>query len=303
MNAAHARTPTSGGSAPTDAPRAPPLHVWNLRSSTLELGRRTLIMGVLNVTPDSFSDGGRWTENAVDHALEMIDAGADILDIGGESTRPGAEPVEADEELRRVMPVIESLAGRIRVPISIDTYKAVVARRALDSGAAIVNDIRGLADGDMALAVAQAGAGLVIMHCPISPKVMKRHTEYDDVTAEVIRFLRAAADRAVDAGVGRSQMVADPGIGFAKTSQQSALLIERLPEIIAAVGLPMLLGPSRKSFLASASNDVAPDKRVWSTAGAVAYGIARGAAIVRVHDVGEMVQVARVCDLIRNARR
>jgi dihydropteroate synthase len=268
----------------------------------LDLGRRTAVMGILNVTPDSFSDGGLYLEpaRAVERAVEMAAAGADIIDVGGESTRPGSTPVPADEEMRRVLPVIERLVDRTAALISIDTYKAETAAAAVRAGAAIINDIRGLADPRMAAAAARTGAALVVMHCPVEPAVMQSHADYSDVVAAVIAYLSGAIDRAVAAGVPRDRIVADPGIGFAKTGPQSAAVIERLAELSAALDRPVLLGPSRKSFIGRVIEGP-PESRVFGTAAATAYGIARGAHIVRVHDVVEMVQVVRLCDFIADA--
>jgi dihydropteroate synthase len=268
----------------------------------LELGRRTAVMGIVNVTPDSFSDGGKFLDpaRAVDRAVELVARGADIVDVGGESTRPGSAPVPADEEMRRVLPVIERLAGRIAAPISVDTYKAATAEAAVSAGAAIINDIRGLADPRMAEVAARTGAGLVVMHCPVEPAVMQSHTSYADVVAEVIAFLRRSIEAAVAAGVDRRRIVIDPGIGFAKTGPQSAALIDRLGEAAAALDRPVLLGASRKSFIGRVIEGP-PESRLFGTAAATAYGIARGAHIVRVHDVAEMVQVVRMCDFLADA--
>jgi dihydropteroate synthase len=269
---------------------------------TLELGGRTLVMGVLNVTPDSFSDGGRFSgiDAAVRRAVEMAAAGADIIDIGGESTRPGAEAVPADEEVRRVIPVIRAVAEALPAAvISADTNKAAVAEAAVAAGAAIVNDIRGLS-GDPAVAgvAARTGAALVLMHCPVAPKVMRSHTDYADLLGEVTAFLRRAVESAVAAGVRREAVIVDPGFGFAKTAEQSGELLDRLDELAAALDRPVLSGPSRKSFLGRALGrpDDPPASRVWADAAAVAWSVARGAHIVRVHDVEAMAQVARACD-------
>jgi dihydropteroate synthase len=270
------------------------------RGGTLYLGGRTLVMGVLNVTPDSFSDGGRFADRdrAVAHALALAEAGADILDVGGESTRPGSSPVPEAEELARVIPVLERLAGRIRVPVSIDTHKASVARAAVAVGAEIINDIRGLADPDMAAVAAETRAALVLMHCPVAPAEMAGHTDYPGgVLAAVIGHLREALARAEAAGVSRDAVLIDAGIGFAKTAGQSAELIDRTAELAAALDRPVLVGPSRKSFIGRVLDRPA-DGRLWGTAAAVAHSIARGAHVVRVHDVAEMVQVARVCDFL-----
>ncbi len=265
---------------------------------------RTLVMGVLNVTPDSFSDGGLWFDRrrAVDHAFQMVDEGADLLDIGGESTRPGAEPVPEEEELRRVMPVIEAVADRVHVPISIDTRKASVARRAVEAGAAIVNETGG-EDGDPEMPAVAAGNGtaIVFMHSRGTPATMRSLAEYDDVVAEVATFLSTAADRLKVAGVAEDSIVLDPGFGFAKTPQQNLELLDRLDEIV-ALGYPVLAGTSRKSFI-GAVLDLPEGERLEGTAATVAWAIARGADIVRVHDVAQMARVVRMCQAIRDQGR
>lgn len=261
----------------------------------------TLVMGVLNVTPDSFSDGGRWfdTDAAIAHALEMVEQGADILDVGGESTRPGATAVPESEELDRVIPVIEAVVSRSPVPISIDTRKASVARAAVEAGAAILNDTGGEeADPAMPGVAAETGAAVVFMHSRGTPATMREMTAYDDVVVDVRDFLVDAAEKLQAAGVQRDSIVLDPGFGFAKTTQQSFELLDRLDEIVAA-GYPVLAGTSRKSFI-GAVLDLPEDQRVEGTAATVAWAIARGAAIVRVHDVREMARVVKVCDATRN---
>jgi dihydropteroate synthase len=272
---------------------------------TLELGERTLVMGILNVTPDSFADGGLRLdpERAADDGLQMVADGADILDVGGESTRPGAEPVPADEELRRVRPVIERLAAQTRTPISIDTYKAIVAREAVASGAAIVNDISGLQyDEQLGRAIADTGAGVVLMHNRGRSREMYREAGYADVAGEIVAELRAAIDRAVDAGVPRESVVIDPGLGFAKHADHSVEALATLDRL-AELNRPILVGPSRKSFLRKAIGDKAPAERDWGTAAAVAASILFGAHIVRVHAVAEMMQVVRTADMIRRKCR
>ncbi len=264
----------------------------------LDLGPRTLVMGVLNITPDSFSDGGARLDPdvAVADAIRMVDAGADLLDIGGETTRPGATPVSADEELRRITPVLERLAGRVRVPISIDTYKAVVAERALDLGATIVNDISALEhDPAMAEVVARRRAAVVLMHTRGRSVDMSARAAYADPVAEVAAELRDRIALAERSGIALDAIVIDPGIGFAKTADQSYALIAGIPSI-AALERPVLVGPSRKSFLTRALGDVPPAQRVWGTAAAITAAILGGAHIVRVHDVAEMVQVVKVAD-------
>jgi len=271
----------------------------------LALGERTLVMGVLNVTPDSFSDGGKYldADAAVARALEMEMQGADIIDVGGESTRPGSDPVPVDTELARVLPVVERLSGRLRVPISIDTQKAVVAAAALRAGAEIVNDVSGLtADPALADVVRRARAALVLMHMRGRPKTMQKRPFARNVLRDVSRGLREAVARARRAGIPRARIVLDPGIGFGKSVEQNCELLARLPEL-ARLGYPLLVGPSRKSFLGALLEGAADEGRMWGTAAAVAAAILGGAHLVRVHDVGEMAQVARVADAIARQRQ
>ncbi len=269
---------------------------------SLELGARTLVMGILNVTPDSFADGGlRFDpERAIDDGLRMLADGADILDVGGESTRPGALGVGEAEELRRVLPVVERLAAAGAI-VSIDTYKAGVAREAVRCGAVVVNDISGLQfDPELGRAVAETGAALVLMHNRGRSDEMYRHAEYDDVPAEVGAELRLAMRRATDAGVRIESIILDPGIGFAKRPPHSYAVLAHL-EALAVLGRPILSGPSRKSFLKAALGERAPAEREWGTAAAVAASVLLGAHIVRVHGVREMMDVVRVADAIRDA--
>ncbi|MEZ5293030.1 MAG: dihydropteroate synthase [Vicinamibacterales bacterium] len=266
----------------------------------LVLGSRTLVMGVLNVTPDSFSDGGRALdpERALDRALAMEAAGADLLDIGAESTRPGASPVPAREERLRLLPVLRRL-HRVRIPLSIDTTKAEVARFGLDEGASIVNDVSGLQyDPDMAGLVAVREAPLILMHMRGRPEDMYARAAYADVVADVARDLTRAVERAVSRGVGWERLVLDPGIGFAKRAEHSARLLAGFDRL-ASLGRPLLAGPSRKSFLTRAIGDVPAGGRDWATAAAVTASVLGGAHVVRVHAVAEMVQVVRVADMIR----
>jgi dihydropteroate synthase len=272
----------------------------------LALGERILIMGVINVTPDSFSDGGVSLDpaQAIDAGLQMVDQGADLLDIGGESTRPGASPVAVGEELRRVTPVIEGLATRVTVPISIDTYKARVAGEALAAGASIVNDISGLRfEPALADVVAQRGAALILMHTRGRPAQMAQHASYLDVIDEVRDELRESIAFATGAGVAREAILLDPGIGFAKDAPHSYEVIARLDEFT-ELGRPLVVGPSRKSFLTKAvGHAVTPAERDYATAAAVAAVALAGAHIVRVHAVGPMRQVVRVADEIRRYHR
>lgn len=267
---------------------------------TLRLGERTLVMAIINVTPDSFSDGGVRHDPAVAvrDALRMVDEGADLIDIGGESTRPGAAPLDLEEEWRRVGPVIEGLQGRVKVPVSIDTYKAEIARRALDSGAAIVNDISAFTyDPGVASVVAERGAAAILMHNRGRSAAMYERARYVDVVDEVRAELAERIAAAEAAGVPRSRLMIDPGIGFAKQPAQSMEMIAGLAEL-ASLGCPVVSGPSRKSFLQAALGERAPEERVWGTAAAVAASIWLGAHIVRVHDVAAMLDVARVTDAI-----
>jgi len=265
---------------------------------------RCLVMGVVNVTPDSFSDGGRWAtpETAIAHGADLVAEGADILDIGGESTRPGAAPVDETTELRRVCPVIEGLRARVDVPISIDTYKAEVAERALDLDAVIVNDISALTyDPALAGVAARRGAAVVLMHNRGRSHDMYAEASYTDVPAEIAGELADRARAAEAAGITHDRIILDPGLGFAKRAEHSLAALANL-ESLAALGYPVLSGPSRKSFLKTGLGDVLPRERVWGTAAAVTASVLLGAHIVRVHDVKEMVQVVRVADQIRQAR-
>jgi dihydropteroate synthase len=265
----------------------------------LQLGERTLVMGILNITPDSFSDGGLRLDpdRAVADGLEMIGNGADILDIGGESTRPGAAPLPADQEMRRVLPVVERLADR--TVVSIDTYKSEVAREAVRRGAVMINDISGLLyDPRLADVAAETGAALVLMHTRGRSHNMYEHAVYADVVREVRDELGGAIDRATAAGVSRDAIVVDPGFGFAKKANHSVELLARLNDL-ATLDRPILSGPSRKSFLKAALGDRLPPEREWGTAAAVTASVLGGAHIVRVHAVREMVDVVRVADLLR----
>ena len=270
----------------------------------LHLGARTLLMGVLNITPDSFADGGIHLdpETAIEAGLRMEADGADIIDVGGESTRPGAEPLPADEELRRVMPVVERLAARLAIPISIDTYKAEVAREAISAGAVIANDISGLQfDPALGGVAASTGAALILMHTRGRSRGMYERAVYADLMSEVSAELAEAIARAEAAGVRREAIILDPGVGFAKRAEHSIEILARL-EMLAGLDRPILAGPSRKSFLKAAIGDVMPAARDWGTAAAVTASVLSGAHIVRVHDVRAMRDVVRVADLIRDAR-
>jgi dihydropteroate synthase len=261
-------------------------------------------MGILNVTPDSFADGGVHfdVDRAAEAGLRMVAEGADIVDVGGESTRPGAAPLDEGEEMRRVLPVIERLAARADVPISIDTYKASVAREAIRAGATIVNDVSGLQyDAALGGVVATSGAAVVLMHTRGRSTEMYSLAHYDDVVCDVVRELREAMARARAAGIGDASVIVDPGIGFAKKAVHSIDVLARL-DTLAELDRPILSGPSRKSFLNSALGDRVPAEREWGTAAAVAASVLLGAHIVRVHGVREMIDVVRTADLITRAR-
>jgi dihydropteroate synthase len=261
-------------------------------------------MGILNVTPDSFAETGSRLDpaRAIDLGLKLEADGADVIDVGGESTRPGAIELSATAEAARVLPVVRGLAAKLRVPISIDTYKAEVARAALDAGAAIVNDISGLRyDRALAQIVAISGAALVLMHIRGRPKTMYEEATYGDVAAEVAAELKTSINLAQSAGVAADRIVVDPGIGFAKRPEHSYGVLARLADIAAVTGRPLLVGPSRKSFMSRALDDRPATERDWGTAAAVTAAVLGGAHIVRVHAVAEMVQVVRVAEQIRRS--
>lgn len=271
----------------------------------LELGQRTLVMAVINVTPDSFAetDASIDPARALDRALQAEAEGADLLDLGAESTRPASEPVSADEELRRLLPALRAIAPRVALPISIDTWKAGVARAALDEGAAIVNDISGLRyDPGLGGVVASAGAGLVVMHMRGTPRDMYSQAQYADVAGEVAAELAASVRRATDAGVAPEAILVDPGIGFAKKAEQSFELLARLSELT-VLGRPVLVGTSRKSFHQLAIGQTPAASRDVATAATVTAAVLGGAHVVRVHAVADMVQVVRVADALRRYGR
>ncbi len=278
---------------------------WRLRDRVLYPGRSVLIMGIINVTPDSFSDGGRFaaTEAAVAHGLQLVAQGADLLDVGGESTRPGAEPIDLDEELRRVVPVVRELAARTSVPLSVDTYKAETARQALAAGAHVVNDVTALrGDPEMAEAVRDFGAGVVLMHMKGTPPTMQAYPVYDDVTAEVAQFLEARLQAAADVGIAGSRVVLDPGVGFGKTAEHNLELLARLAEL-QRLGRPVCLGVSRKGFLGKLLGRSVTE-RLASSLAAVCHALARGAAqIVRVHDVAETRDAVRLFQALKERER
>ena len=261
-------------------------------------------MGVINVTPDSFSDGGAALDPAaaLDLAIAMEAAGADLIDVGAESTRPGAAPVGAADEIARLLPVLRALASKVGIPISIDTYKADVAAQAIDYGAAIVNDISGLQyQPGLGAVVARRGVPVILMHTRGRPSDMYAHADYGDVVAEVSSDLQRCIDRALECGIARERILIDPGLGFAKHAEQSFAALAGIDRL-AELGFPLVVGPSRKSFMTSAAGPLDPEARDWPTAAAVTAAVLGGAHVVRVHRVAEMVQVVRVADAIRNAR-
>lgn len=265
------------------------------------IGNRTLIMGILNATPDSFSDGGQFSsiDDAVRYGVKMAEDGADIIDVGGESTRPGAEPVSPDEEINRVCPIIERLSSETSAPISIDTMKSEVAEAALESGACIINDVSGSQhDPDTCAVVARHEAGLVIMHMRGTPRTMQSSTRYADLIGEISRFLSGQAQKAITAGVRADRIIIDPGFGFSKTPEQNLALIRDL-KAFRSLGYPILLGTSRKSTLGIvAGDDEGPLSRMESTAATIALAINNGVDIVRVHDVRQMARAVRTADAI-----
>jgi dihydropteroate synthase len=276
--------------------------IWRVGDRAFDGSERTLVVGILNVTPDSFSDGGRFLDRAtaVAHATEMVDDGADILDVGGESTRPGSEAVSADEELSRVRPVIERLVEQHpAIPVSIDTRKADVAAEALDAGATIVNDVSGGSDPEMFDVVREREAAVVLMHMQGDPKTMQEAPHYDDVVGEVHEYLRQRIEAAELAGIAPDRIAVDPGIGFGKDLDQNLELMRGVGELL-DLGRPVLVGPSRKRFI-GAILDLPEDERVEGTIGAVVWMVGKGAPIVRVHDVREVVRAVRVADAIARA--
>jgi dihydropteroate synthase len=281
----------------------PPRRIFTVQlpgGRVLSLGDRPLVMGILNVTPDSFAGGTTNPAAAVDAAVRMEADGADIVDVGGESTRPGADAVSSDEELARVMPVVREAAARMRIPLSIDTRKSIVAEAALDAGAVLVNDVSGLAhDPALARVVADRGAALVLMHSRGNPKSMGERAVYKDLLGEIAEELRGAIAVATRAGVSMDRILVDPGIGFAKRPSHSYGVLARLAELAAALDRPLVVGPSRKSFLREAAGDRSAAERDWATAAAVTAAVLSGAHIVRVHAVPEMVQVVRAAEEIR----
>jgi dihydropteroate synthase len=276
-------------------------HSWFLAAGReVRCNDRPLVMGIVNVTPDSFYDGGRYvtTDQAVGHALDLVEQGADILDIGAESTRPGAQPVDEQEELARVLPVVAELARQVTIPISVDTTKSRVARRVLEAGASIINDVSALRrDPDMAPVIARYGAGVVLMHMSGPPPSMQDRPHYDDVVAEVSRFLDERMQAAVRAGIAKTNIVLDPGIGFGKLQVHNLQLLNHLT-CLTMLNRPLLVGVSRKSFIGHLTDRSVGD-REWGTAAAVALAVDRGARILRVHDVAAMADVVKVAAAVR----
>lgn len=277
----------------------------------LELGQRTCVMGIVNVTPDSFSDGGKFfdTETAVAHGEKLVADGADIIDIGGESTRPFSNPVTVDEEIRRVVPVIEKLAKRVSIPISIDTMKAGVARRAIEAGASIVNDVSALRfDPELADVAVEFGIPMILMHMLGNPKTMQVSPVYDDLLADISDFLADAIDRSEKHGISKSKIIIDPGIGFGKTVEHNLLLIRHL-QSFQSLDAPILIGASRKSFLRKILKDeqvedLPPDLPIVEAGSqaAVAAAVLNGAHIVRVHDVANTLATVKILDAMMNAQ-
>jgi dihydropteroate synthase len=272
------------------------------RKRTFTLGKRTLLMGVLNVTPDSFSDGGLFFDKktAIAHGLKMVEEGADFIDIGGESTRPGSKPLGLDEELRRVIPVIESLAKEVDAPISIDTYKSAVAKKAIEAGAQIINDISGLnLDPSLSQVAAKEDVPLVLMHIRGNPETMQKKIHYDSLFSEIIQYLRNSIQRAESAGVDPEQIIIDPGIGFGKTVEDNLLILKNLQEF-KILGKPLLLGTSRKSFIGKILNaDVTG--RLEGTLSSIVVGALNGAHIIRCHDVLQAKRAIAITDAVRQA--
>lgn len=268
--------------------------------SNLLSQNRTLIMGVLNVTPDSFSDGGEFldAEKAIERAIQMVEEGADIIDIGGESSRPGADPVSESEELRRVLPVITALKDVINVPLSIDTFKASVAEKALDAGVQMINDISGLrGDGDMAKLAAERKVYTIIMHMKGTPKTMQANPSYDNLMIELVQYFEERIAFAFSAGITRKKIILDPGIGFGKRVEDNFVILNELQTLV-DLGYPVLVGPSRKSFI-GLTLDLPENDRLEGTSATITAAVLNGAKIVRVHDVKEMRRVVLISDAIR----
>jgi len=273
---------------------------WQIGDRLFLWGQRTYLMGVLNITPDSFSDGGDFNnlDAALKQAQEMAAEGADLIDIGGQSTRPGAKEISLAEELERVIPVVEQLHRQLSIPISVDTTRAAVAEAAVAAGASIINDISaGIFDPQMLSVVAKLGIPIVLMHVRGTPQTMQKLTNYQDLIGEIYQFLASRVQAAIAAGINRHQIAIDPGIGFAKTGEQNLEILRRLP-IFRSLECPILVGPSRKSFIGKILDRSEPKERVWGTAAACSAAIAGSADILRVHDIPEMRDVCQVADAI-----
>lgn len=269
----------------------------------LDFSAGCLIMGVLNVTPDSFSDGGKFldADKAVEHGLKMADDGASVIDVGPESTRPGAKPVTTDEQIKRAIPVIKAIAKKTNVPISIDTTNYEVARAALDAGAAMINDITALADEQMATLAAEHQVPVILMHMQGTPRTMQVEPKYKDVVAEVLKFLLERAKRAEQLGIPTQRIFIDPGIGFGKTVEQNLRLLANIDKFV-KTGFRVLVGPSRKSFIGKLTGKGNPPERIFGTAAAAALSAAAGASILRVHDVAEMLDVVKIVNAITSIK-
>jgi dihydropteroate synthase len=275
----------------------------SIRKYTFIWGKRTYIMGVLNVTPDSFSDGGEFQtlDNARQQALRMIEAGADIIDIGGQSTRPGAVEIPLEEELARVIPVITAIRQKSSIPISLDTTRAIVAEKGIQAGADLINDVSGGTFDPLLLpTVAKLGVPIILMHLRGNPQTMQSLTQYDDLVKEIKDFLQDRVKQALQCGIAKENIIIDPGIGFAKTGEQNIELLRELGQF-KELGWPILIGLSRKRFLGQITGKDQPKERIFGTAAACAIAIAKGADILRVHDVAEMVDVSKVVDAIERS--
>ena len=268
-------------------------------SGKLDFSDGCLVMGILNVTVDSFSDGGKFIDSdaAVEHGIKMATAGASIIDIGAESTRPGSKPIDAAEQIKRVCPVIKQLCQKNNIPISIDTYNYDVAVAALDAGASIVNDITAMADKKMAGLIAERNVPAILMHMQGTPETMQQYPSYDDVASEVLEFLVARAKQAESAGIKKDMIFIDPGIGFGKTTEHNLLLLKNIDRFTAS-GYRVLLGTSRKRFIGEITGKDKPEERIFGTAATVGLAAAAGVSIVRVHDVGEMADVIKITNAV-----
>jgi dihydropteroate synthase len=275
---------------------------WKIGDRIIDLSARGMIMGALNVTPDSFSDGGRYLDatEAIEHGLQLAEEGADILDVGAESTRPGADPVDIAEEKRRLLPVVEALAGKSGVPVSVDTMKAAVARDAMDAGAQIINDVSAGSDPAMLSLAAERVAPIVLMHMRGEPRTMQKDVRYGDVVGDVMAFLEDRARRAIAAGVGHDRILVDPGFGFGKLVEHNLVLLRRLGEF-RRLGYPVVAGTSRKGFIGRVLGDLPVDERFEGTAATVALAVWNGASVVRVHDVRAMRRVVGIVEATMSA--